>query len=81
MFVFVLLSAAVLPNILAKISIALSVAPPNSKYGVLGFGCSFKADVRYLADWKLWSTEFVVVISILEGKHVLCTRFVCLLFL
>ena len=49
----------------------LSVASPNSKYGVLGFGCSIKAVVRYFSAWKIWLTEFVVGISIMEGRK--CT--------
>ena len=71
MFVFVLLAAAVLSNILAIFFKALIVASPNSKYGVIGFGCYFKAVVRSFAAWKFWSTEFVIGILILEGRK--CT--------
>ena len=71
MFDFVLLAAAVLSNILDNFFKSLSVASPNSKYGVLGFGCSFKAVERSFAAWKIWSMEFVVGISVLEGRK--CT--------
>ena len=60
MFVFVLLSATFLSNMFANLFKALSVASPNSKYGVLGLGCSFRAVVRYFSAWQIWSTEFVV---------------------
>ena len=46
----------------------LSVAYPNSKYGVLGFGCSINDVAKYFSAWEIWSTEFVVGISILEGR-------------
>ena len=71
MFVIFLLAAAVLLNILDNFSKALSVAYPDSKYGVLGFGCSIKAVVRSFAYWQIWSTEFVVGILIVEGRK--CT--------
>ena len=71
MFVFVLLVAAVLSNILANFFKALSVACPNYKCGVLGFGCSIKVLVRSFSDWKIWLMGFVVGISILEGSK--CT--------
>ena len=60
MFVFVLLTVAVLSNILANFFKALSSASTNSKYGVLGFGCYFKAVLRSFVAWKVWSTEFIV---------------------
>ena len=50
MFVFVLLVAVVLSNILANFFKALSVACPNYKCGVLGFGCSIKVLVRSFSD-------------------------------
>ena len=62
---FVLLDAAVLSNSLANFSKELSVESINSKYGVIGFGYSFKADVRYFAACKIWSEGFIVGISIL----------------
>ena len=54
MFVIFLLAAAVLLNILDNFSKALSVAYPDSKYGVLGFGCSIKAVVKSFAACKSW---------------------------
>ena len=50
---------------------ALSVVYPNYKYRVIGFGFFIKVVVRYFAAWKIWLTDFVVGVSILEGRK--CT--------
>ena len=52
MFVFVVMAAAVLSNILAIFFKSFSVASPNSKCGVLGFVCSIKAVVKSFALGK-----------------------------
>ena len=52
-FVCFLLAAAVLSNMLDNFFKSLSVASPNSKYGLLGFECPFNDFVGSFAAWKI----------------------------
>ena len=82
MFVFVLLAAVVLSNILANFFKVLSVASPNYKYRVIDFGCSFKDVMRSFAAWKkIGQRSSLLVFQFWKIEDVLCPILVCLLFL